>query len=137
MSQAKIRERRHKCRGKWRNYPSLLCSHHHVAGEVEDRELEIIMRYRGNGKIKHQHGMIKGLRKILNQIAKWDEVQGIIPGRIEVAKQGGKPRLRVSYKTGSGLKAIARGNGSVQEIFFITDNSDAFLEKLATSKFLG
>ena len=89
------------------------------------------MKFRKSGKIKKQHGMIKGLRRFLEKIEHWDEIQGIIPGRIEVAKQSGKVQLRVSYHTTSGLKAIARGNSSVQEVFFISSKPTDLSNRLS------
>ena len=77
------------------------------------------MKFRKSG-VKKQHGMIPDLQKLLEKIAQWDEVQGIVPGRIEKARYRGKLKIRVSYSTDSGLKAIARRSGSVQEIFFIS-----------------
>ena len=94
------------------------------------------MKYRESGKIKQKHGMIQGLRRILRQIAKWEEVQGFIPGRIESAGQKGHIRLRISYETSSGLKAIARGNGSVQEVFLITQVPDLLRERFENEGYL-
>lgn len=94
------------------------------------------MRYRGSGKIKKQHHIIKGLQEILETIESWSEINSIVPGEISRAKTGGKVKLRVSYKTESGIKAIARGHGAVQDVFLITDNSDSVLEKLQSSEFI-
>jgi hypothetical protein len=80
--------------------------------------------------------MIQGLRKVLGRIAAWEEVQGIIPGRIEKAKQKGAIQLRISYETLSGLKAIARGGGTVQEVFFITDETAKLQERLSREGYI-
>ena len=74
--------------------------------------------------------MIKGLRRLLSSIEDWPEINSIIPGRIDRAKEGGKIKLRVNYQTSSGLKAIARGNASIQEVFFVTNQPDDLLKKL-------
>ena len=88
------------------------------------------MKYRRKGKTKRQHGMIKGLSRLLQKIEDWPEIQSIIPGRIEKANEKGPIRLRVNYETRSGLKAIARGEGAVQEVFFVTNQPDVLTEKL-------
>lgn len=88
------------------------------------------MKYRGSGKIKRQHGTIKGLIGLLRKIEAWDEVQGIVPGRIEPANTKGNLHLRISYETNSGLKGIARGHSAVQEVFFVTSNPAALKKRL-------
>jgi len=91
------------------------------------------MKYRRNNKTKRQHGMIKGLSEFLKKIEGWPEIQGIIPGRIEKARATGKVRLRISYETNSGLKAIARGGGAVQEVFFVSGQPKQLSDRLRTS----
>ena len=88
------------------------------------------MKYRGKGKIKKQHGMIDGLRKLLESIQDWPEIDGIIPGRINPCKLGGKVKLRISYQTLTGLKIIANSHGGVQEVFFVAQNPVVLEQKL-------
>ncbi len=88
------------------------------------------MRYRGSGKIKKQHSMIKGLKKFLESIEQWEEIQGIVPGRIAKANLGGPLQLKIKYETISGIKAIANSYGGVQEVFFITNTPELLLNKL-------
>ena len=87
------------------------------------------MKHRKN-KIKHQHGIIKGLKKFLeHNVSSLDSVEGIIPGRIKVGKTPGE-NLIVSYQysTISGAKLIARSGTSVQEVFVITNDADKLKE---------
>jgi hypothetical protein len=79
------------------------------------------MKYR-KGKVKSQHGMIKGLREFLNaHVAGLDFVEGVIPGEIKVGSGTGETlAVRFQYSTISGAKLIARSGASIQEIFVVT-----------------
>ena len=87
------------------------------------------MKYRKN-KIKQEHGIIKGLKKFLeNNISILDSVEGIIPGRIKVGKTPGENLIvTYQYNTVSGAKLIARSGTSVQEVFVITNNPEKLKE---------
>ncbi len=92
------------------------------------------MKHRKN-KIKRQHGIIKGLKKFLeNNVSSLDSVEGIIPGRIKVGKTPGE-NLIVSYQynTVSGAKLIARSGTSVQEVFVITNDTQELKEVIEES----
>lgn len=83
------------------------------------------MKYRKN-KIKQEHGIIKGLKRFLeDNVSSLDSVDGIIPGRIKVGKTPGE-NLIVSYQysTVSGAKLIGRSGTSVQEVFVITNDPE-------------
>ena len=82
------------------------------------------------GKIKVDHSIIDGLRTILERVEAWPEVGSIIPGRIKPSGSHHAMRLEVQYKTPSGLKAIAKGNGGVQEVFFVSNSPDLLAQKL-------
>ena len=85
------------------------------------------MKHRsGAKKIKYEYHMIKGLRKFLESIEFWEEIQSIIPGRIKRARPRPKLMLSIQYPTTSGLKCIAKSGSSVQEVFIVT----SFPEKL-------
>jgi hypothetical protein len=84
-----------------------------------------LMKHRKN-KIKRQHGIIKGLKRYLeDNVASLDFVDGIIPGEIKVGKTKGENLVvRYKYLTVSGAKLIARSGNSVQEVFVITSDAE-------------
>jgi len=83
------------------------------------------MKYRKN-KIKQEHGIIKGLKRFLeDNVSSLDSVDGIIPGRIKVGKTPGEKLIvRYQYSTVSGAKLIGRSGTSVQEVFVITSDPE-------------
>jgi hypothetical protein len=87
------------------------------------------MKHRKN-KIKRQHGIIKGLRRYLeDHVASLDFVKGVIPGEITVGKTKGENLVvRYKYSTISGAKLLARSGNSVQEVFVITSDADKLKE---------
>ena len=89
------------------------------------------MRLRqGSSKIKYQHGMIAGLRELLESIEDWDEFRTAVPGVIRPTKGAGPAVLRVQYATSSGLKCLAKSGAAVQEVFFVTDVPDALKARI-------
>ena len=94
------------------------------------------MKHRaGSSKIKYQHDMIKGLRKLLEQIEPWGEIKSIIPGEIRPTKSVIQLKLDVQYDTPSGVKCLARSGSAVQEVFIITSQPEQFKQLL--ERFLG
>ena len=87
------------------------------------------MKHRKN-KIKRQHGMIKGLKKFLeDQISTKEYVEGIIPGEINVGSATGENLIvKYKYSTVSGAKLIARSGSSIQEVFVITKSPENLKE---------
>ncbi len=82
------------------------------------------MRYR-DGVLKVEHGILPGLRDVLQELADQDEdVQSIVPGRIYVTRgrPGGALRVRASTLTQTGIKLIAKLGSSVQEVFVVCDD---------------
>ena len=89
------------------------------------------MRLRqGSSKIKYQHGMITGLRDLLESIEDWPEFRSAIPGVIRPTKGSGAATLRVQYVTSAGLKCLAKSGAAVQEVFFVTDDAVALKTKI-------
>ncbi len=92
------------------------------------------MRYRA-GILKVEHGILPGLREVLEDLARNDDVHSIVPGRIYVTRgrPGGSLRVRASTTTATGIKLIARLGSSVQEVFVVCGNpagvSDVFKSK--------
>jgi hypothetical protein len=87
------------------------------------------MKFRGTSKIKTEHSMIKGLLKLLESIEDWEEIQGIIPGLIKPAKSSGI-ELTIQYITQSGVKCLAKSDGAVQEVFFVSSTPEILKTKL-------
>ncbi len=87
------------------------------------------MKHRKN-KIKRQHGIIKGLKRFLeDHVASLDSVEGIIPGQINVGKTKGENLVvRYKYSTVSGAKLIARSGTSIQEVFVVTNDTEKLKE---------
>jgi hypothetical protein len=89
------------------------------------------MRYR-DGILKIEHGILPGLREVLEELAREECVQSIVPGRIYVTRgrPGGSLRVRASAPTQTGIKLIARLGSSVQEVFVVTDDPAKVREAL-------
>lgn len=83
------------------------------------------MRYR-KGKLKRQHGIIKGLMRFLeDNVVSLDYVDGVIPGEIKVGSATGENLVvRFKYSTISGAKLIARSGSSIQEVFVVTSEPE-------------
>ncbi|MGD9652194.1 MAG: DUF2103 domain-containing protein [Candidatus Dadabacteria bacterium] len=93
------------------------------------------MKHRKN-KIKRQHGIIKGLRRFLeDRLSTQDFVESIIPGEIKVARKTGENlEVRYRYSTVSGAKLIARSGTSVQEVFVVTSDPDKLKEIIDSAR---
>ena len=81
------------------------------------------MRYR-HGSLKTEHGILPGLREILDRIGTSEGVHSVVPGRIYATKgrPGGSLTVRVSAPTQTGVKLIARRGSAVQEVFVVCDD---------------
>jgi hypothetical protein len=90
----------------------------------------MVMKHRGTSKIKMEHNMIPGLRKVLEKIAEWEEVSTIIPGEIKKSRSFGAVSLQTQYETPTGLKILAKANGAVQEVFLVTSQRSEVEQKL-------
>lgn len=78
------------------------------------------------GRIKRQHGRVKGLDEILNTIvADCPHVSRIVPGRIKVRRGKTPASFKVQYPTSAGLKCLYSGTGTVQEVFLICSDAVA------------
>lgn len=77
------------------------------------------------GRIKRQHGRVRGLDAILDRIvADCPFVSRIVPGRIKVRRGSGGGGLKIQYRTGAGLKCLYTATGAVQEVFIICGDAD-------------
>lgn len=86
------------------------------------------MKYRSS-KIKQEHSIIKGLKKLLQKLAKMEEVRSIIPGKISKAKTVKELHLTIQYEIEGGIKCIAKGQG-VQEVFIICSNIEKVISTI-------
>jgi hypothetical protein len=78
------------------------------------------------GRIKRQHGRVRGLDEILNDIVKrCPHVSRIVPGRIKVRRGKTPASFKVQYPTSAGLKCLYTGTGTVQEVFLICSDAEA------------
>lgn len=95
------------------------------------------MKHRArSAKIKYQHHMIAGLRRFLEEeLEPLDEVQAILPGRIERTKgMRSGLQVRFQYTTPTGAKLLAYGPGVVQEVFVVTARPERLKETLEGSR---
>jgi len=79
-----------------------------------------------NKKIVYTHSTyLPGLIKFMGHLSKLDAVKKLIPGRInKVKKNCNIFDFRVTTETSTGVKALARLNRSVQEVFITFDSSE-------------
>ena len=90
------------------------------------------------GRIKRQHGRIKGLDDLLTLIVKeCCEVSRIVPGRISVRRGTTRSALKIQYDTTAGLKCLFTAPGTVQEVFLICTDAAAVRLWLSNSGLLG
>jgi len=73
--------------------------------------------------VKREHHFLKGLEKPLERIAAIPGVKKVIPGRIYASDCRGF-EIKVSRETQTGLKLVAKSNGSVQDVFLMVDKAD-------------
>jgi hypothetical protein len=73
--------------------------------------------------VKREHHFLKGLEKPLEEIAAIPGVKKVIPGRIYASDSRGF-EIKVTRETRTGLKLVAKSDGSVQEIFLVVDKAD-------------
>ncbi len=88
------------------------------------------MRHRGSSKIKRQHSIIDGLDELLQLIEPWEEIQTIVPGRINQTRSRQPLTLDIQYDTPSGVKCSAKSGPAVQEVFISTNNREGFKKRL-------
>ena len=82
--------------------------------------------------VKREHHFLKGLEKPLEEIAAIPGVKKVIPGRIYASDSRGF-EIKVTRETKTGLKLVAKSNGSVQEVFLVVNREDREAVKDAIS----
>ena len=82
------------------------------------------------GKLKIEHSILDGVRRMLNELLETnEEIRAIIPGVIrQVRDARGPVKVRVTVPTQNGWKAIALSDGARQELFISTTLSREQLE---------
>ncbi len=79
------------------------------------------------GKIKLEHHLLEGLEGYLERLSSFDCVKAIIPGRIARQNGGrGSKGLFLKYRTSSGYKLLCKNGASVQEVFVVCEDKEAF-----------
>jgi len=73
--------------------------------------------------VKREHHFLRGIGRALERIAGIDGVEKVIPGRIYSSYSRGF-EIKVSRETRTGLKLIAKSNGSVQEVFIVVEEGN-------------
>src|SRR3978361_412512 len=77
------------------------------------------------GRIKRQHGRVRGLDGLLDRIVRdCPFVSRIVPGRIYVRRGKSAPSFKLQYPTTAGLKCLFTSGGTVQEVFLICSDTD-------------
>jgi len=88
-----------------------------------------------NGKIKQEHHILSEFKKFLYELAKYDEVKKIIPGRISrQQKWTSKAWVSFSYYTTSGIKYNMKKGSTAQELFITCDKKDREKLRLIVEK---
>jgi len=83
--------------------------------------------------VKREHHFLKSIEKPLEEIANIPGVKKVIPGRIYASDSRGF-EIKVTRETQSGLKLVAKSDGSVQEIFLVVDKSERELVRKEVEK---
>ncbi|HII66920.1 MAG TPA: hypothetical protein HA302_02675 [Thermococcaceae archaeon] len=73
--------------------------------------------------VKREHHLLKGIEKALEEISALKGVKKVIPGRIYSSDSRGF-EIKVVRETLTGLKLLAKSDGSIQEIFLVVDKAD-------------
>jgi hypothetical protein len=82
------------------------------------------------GKLKIEHSIIEGLRRVLERLLEDGRIRSIIPGVIKPVRDArGAVSIRVTVPTQNGWKAIALSAGARQELFISTALTKEELEE--------
>jgi hypothetical protein len=93
------------------------------------------MRLRAeNNRLKIEHSIIDGLRRVLERLLRSEEIRVIVPGVIKPVRDArGAISMRITVPTQNGWKAIALSAGARQELFISTaldkDGLQALIEQ--------
>ncbi len=87
-------------------------------------------RYRGSSKIKREHDLINGLDDYLSSIESIVEIKSIVPSIIKSKKGSGGFSFSVQRQTDTGLRCLAKNQGSIQEVFVNTSQPMIVWQKI-------
>lgn len=90
----------------------------------------MVKKHRKRSKIKREHGMIDGLENFLIKIEPWPEIKSILTGRISAKKGAGVFSFKAQYPTQASVKCLAKNQGSVQEVFLVSDRPQDLMKKI-------
>lgn len=85
-------------------------------------------KYRA-GKIKREHTVIDGLWPVLEQMARCDLIDSIIPGPISRLRGKGF-ELTFQRFTETGLRLLGKNGSAIQEVYAVTANKEGALSWL-------
>ena len=90
------------------------------------------MRLRAeNNRLKIEHSIIDGLRRVLERLLRYEEIRVIVPGVIKPVRDArGAIVIRVTVPVQNGWKAIALSAGARQELFISTAVGKERLEQM-------
>ncbi|KAJ8905052.1 hypothetical protein NDN08_001564 [Rhodosorus marinus] len=79
---------------------------------------------------------LKGLLRVLNRLCRHESIIGIVPAELTSSRSNSPGlRLRVTVKTETGFKIIARQASSIQEVFVITKATRPELIEMVVDEF--
>ena len=92
----------------------------------------VLMRLRAQqDRLKIEHSIIDGLRRVLEKLIETGYVRSVIPGVIRKVRDAkGEVKIHVTVQTQNGWKAIALSAGARQELFISTTLGREALESL-------
>jgi hypothetical protein len=94
------------------------------------------VRRRDNKKIVSNHSsLIPGLKEAMCEIAAWDEVDSVVPGRIRRGGHTSNFVITIQRSTISGLRCIAKRGSGNQALFITTSKPDRVRELLNGASF--
>lgn len=85
-------------------------------------------KYRA-GKIKREHTVIEGLWPVLEQMARCDLIDSIIPGPIRRLRGKGF-ELTFQRFTETGLRLLGKNGSAIQEVYAVTSDPEGALKWL-------
>lgn len=114
-------------------FPAPACGLHWREEKSAEGERTLSQHRYRQGKIKREHTIIDGLLPLLEQMARFEAVTSITPGRIRPRSRPGDPAVTFQYVTESGLKLLARSHTAIQEVFIVTSDPETTLARLASA----
>jgi hypothetical protein len=102
---------------------------HRTSGTIESERMTVVAHRHRTDKLTTKHSIIGDYKKILLDIANFEEVDSIITGQIFNNKTH-HTGLTFQYMTDTGIKLLAKTSQAVQEIFIVTKHKQTVLDLL-------